>query len=82
MTFSRKAQIAVAATDMVAILVASMLAAQMRLGMWYGSGMETYYAMTLFCAQSHFFPLGDMEFIGKHRGFRAGYFWQDLTGYF
>ena len=33
MTFSRKAQIAVAATDMVAILVAAMLAAQMRLGM-------------------------------------------------
>ena len=59
MTFSRKAQIAVAATDMVAILVASMVAAQMRLGMWYGSGMETYYAMTLFlCAVTFFSAWG------------------------
>ena len=55
MTFRRKAQIAVAATDMVAILVASMVAAQMRLGMWYGSGMETYYAMTLFLCAVTFF---------------------------
>tara|TARA_B100000029_G_scaffold516658_1_gene632368 strand:- start:15706 stop:17022 length:1317 start_codon:yes stop_codon:yes gene_type:complete len=59
MTFSRKAQIAVAATDMVAILVASMLAAQMRLGMWYGSGMENYYAMTfVLCAVTFFSAWG------------------------
>ena len=59
MTFRRKAQIAVAATDMVAILVASMLAAQMRLGMWYGSGMETYYAMTfVLCAVTFFSAWG------------------------
>ena len=55
MTFSRKAQIAVAAADMVAILVASMLAAQMRLGMWYGSGMETYYAVTFVLCVVTFF---------------------------
>ena len=59
MTFRRKAQIAVAAADMVAILVASMVAAQMRLGMWYGSGMETYYAMTFVLCAVTFFPLGD-----------------------
>ncbi len=59
MTFSRKAQIAVAAADMVAILVASMLAAQMRLGMWYGSGMENYYAMTfVLCAVTFFSAWG------------------------
>ena len=59
MTFRRKAQIAVAATDMVAILVASMIAAQMRLGMWYGSGMETYYVMTfVLCAITFFSAWG------------------------
>ena len=59
MTFRRKAQVVVAATDMVAILVASMVAAQMRLGMWYGSGMETYYAMTfVLCAVTFFSAWG------------------------
>ena len=63
MTFSRKAQIAVAATDMVAILVASMLAAQMRLGMWYGSGMETFLVVDKSGRMSHCLGIGSSQVV-------------------
>ena len=50
MTFRRKSQLLIAAGDVVAIVMASVLASQVRLGTWYGPNMGNYQIMTmLFC---------------------------------
>ena len=51
MTVRRKSQLVVAAGDMLAIVLASAIASQIRLGAWYGPNMENYQLMTIvFCA--------------------------------